>query len=151
MTIHHDDGIRKCREMQAQLAELDQQDNLPLYSELEARTRATAWEDRLLRANVLTSNGVVDMDFDYIHRVAEEGRKAGDTPQAFYQGMRLFGAKLREWNWGYDDAHSHFAESCKTLGIGDQNTPERIGIELLLGIDDSCKVDGIPTTHGTSA
>ena len=35
--------------MQAQLAELDQQDNLPLFSELEQRTRATELHDQVLQ------------------------------------------------------------------------------------------------------
>ena len=123
------------------------------FSELEARTEATAWEDRLLWANVLTAktcpySNIRDTLGRMIDVFDEAERLDGNT---FIEVAEYIGKHLKGQEIYFDLMVKAFCNKAKSVEVYTDGLKQQIQEAFLKGLDASCKASGIPTTLEPSA
>ena len=125
------------------------------FSEMAERTEATEWEDRLLRANVLTVKNfpypsvrrLVECTNEILHTVPAEHAKESE----FVNFVELLGNDLQERSICFDVMVKIFYDEAVRVGFNTEGLEKQLQEALLKGLDASCKAAGIPTTLDTPA
>ena len=123
------------------------------FSELEARTKATEWEDRLLRANTLTVKKC-----PYANIRSTLGRVVGcfddNKPlerSDFIEVAELMGENLQGQQICFDLIVRAFYDKANSVGFCTDGLQQQLEEAFLKGFDKSCRATGIPTTLETTS
>jgi hypothetical protein len=125
------------------------------FTELAERTEATAWEDRLLRANVLTASECCCSRIEFLEaRFAIAFQRYRDvlaSERILLETTRFIGSKSLETDPCLDTVVRIHYDYAQRAGLGTEGLERRLQDAFLKGLDESCKAAGIPTTLEPSA
>ena len=121
-----------------------------LFSEMEKRTKLTGEHDQLLRANVATVSKQLIIKQEDALEIVFAGVNLSNREQ-FYEGVYKIGTMLTYWCWEFDNAFSWICQTRVPSELMSNKTFDTVGNELLRGLDDSLKADGLPTTLEATA
>ena len=117
-----------------------------LFSEMEARTRATEWEDRLLRANVLTVKKAHYLPYREANSIAEFVLISfGNTPNEDLKEIDLIdfsekiGSHLQQLSICFDVLVRDVCTKARHAGLNENGLKRKLEETLLKGLEASIK------------
>ena len=121
------------------------------FSEMEARTEATAWHDQLLHANAMTmrypNRLTLEENLDILNRICCNRGLVMSCDQI----ARAVGSSLINTGLGFDTTVKQLVKLARDNGNDTDDLPDLVEKDMLIGLDEYCKDSGIPTTLEPSA
>ena len=108
-----------------------------LFSEMEARTEATAWHDQLLHANAATMSR---NNKGHVEKLLEEMKRVKSTfskDMIWNETANAFGYVIIRMGWGFDTAVQRVIQEAREDGLNSDTLPNDIEREMMKGLHDS--------------